>query len=74
MACGEREKKKPMKYFVQCTERELIVRFMIEAGGCCGESVIHVCPGEKFFYLTYDELRQAGSGVFELDESRIKEH
>lgn len=61
-----------MEYFVSFIGENISIRFVVRDGDVVGEGKETIKPGERFYYLSYEQLRFAGEGAFSLDEEKLE--
>ena len=55
-----------MKYFVSFNKDEIEIRILLKDSENIADILEVIRPGEKFYHLSYEELKDAGEGEFEL--------
>ncbi len=48
------------------TPREIVLQYNMELPGEDSDGFVRLKPGQRFFGRTFDELREAGVGLFEM--------
>ena len=60
-----------MKFFFNPLGDVVVLRARLDDGERIGDARAEIADGQKFYNISYDELRKVGSGVVEVDEDGV---